>query len=154
MSALVQSVITLAARVLLSQVFLLAAVNHLMNWAGTVGYIRSKGLSIQTPLGETGRVMAAAAVALMLVGGLSVLLGIRARWGAVLLIFFLISAALTFHDFWTYAAGDPQRGNQMAHFMKNIGLVGGLLMVVVYGSGRWSLDALWPSRPANSAATQ
>ena len=73
-----QSIVVLVARVLLSQVFLIAAVGHLMNWGGTVGYIRSKGLSIQTPLGETGHVMAAMAVALMLVGGLSVLLGLRA----------------------------------------------------------------------------
>jgi len=52
-----------------------------------------------------------------------VLLGVRARWGAVLLILFLIPAAFTFHNFWTYDAADPYRANQMAHFMKNLGLV-------------------------------
>ena len=51
---------------------------------------------------------------------------------------FLIPAALIFHDFWNY---DGQiRQLQMANFMKNITITGGLLMVLAVGPGKWSMD--------------
>ena len=62
----------------------------------------------------------------------------------MLLVVFVIPAAVIFHDFWNCLANDPMRGMQMANFMKNIGLAGGLLMVLAYGSGTWSLDAILP----------
>jgi putative oxidoreductase len=66
-------------------------------------------------------------------GGLSVLLGYKARLGALLLIGFLIPATLIFHTNFS----EPQ---QEIQFMKNLGLMGGLLMVVAFGAGPVSLD--------------
>ena len=98
-----------------------------------------KGMALQGTLGGSGgalvHVWLAGAVTFLLLGGLSVLLGIRARGGAVLLILFLIPVTWIFHDFWSYGAQDPQYVPQMINFMKNTGLGGGLLMVLAFGSG-------------------
>jgi putative oxidoreductase len=94
-------------------------------------------------LGGSGKavvhVLLAGAVAFLLFGGLSVLLGIRARAGAVLLILFLIPVTLIFHDFWNCSGQD--RVFQSINFMKNVGLGGGLLMVLGFGAGELGLDA-------------
>jgi len=152
-----QNLVVLAARVALSQIFILAGVNHLNNWNGTIQYMTDKGMA-DGVLGGSGvafvYVMLAGAVAFLLLGGLSVLLGIRARWGAVLLILFLIPVTLIFHDFWHCTAKDPQYVPQMTNFMKNTGLSGGALMVLAFGSGAWSLDSLLPKRRTGSAAVQ
>lgn len=150
-----QNLVVLAARVALSQIFILAGVNHLTNWNGTIQYMTGKGMA-EGVLGGSGvafvYVMLAGAVAFLLLGGLSVLLGIRARWGAVLLVLFLIPVTLIFHDFW-HCAGQ-ERVMQMTNFMKNTGLGGGALMVLAFGSGAWSLDSLLPKRRTGSAAVQ
>jgi len=72
--------------------------------------------------------------------GLSVLLGYRARLGAWLIVLFLVPVSLTMHAFW--AVQDPMmRQFQMAMFMKNIGLLGGALLITQFGAGPMSLDA-------------
>jgi putative oxidoreductase len=149
-----QDIITLLARILLSQIFILSGVNHLRNWNSTIQYMSSKGLAIETLLGNSADILLAPAVAFLLFGGLSVLLGIRARGGAVLLILFLIPVTLIFHDFWNYGANDPQQVLQMINFMKNTGLGGGLLMVLAFGSGSLGLDAFLSKRRTNRADMQ
>ena len=75
---------------------------------------------------------------MLLAGGLSVLLGVQPRWGALLIALFLVPAAFTVHKFWGIA--DPMMAaNQAAHFWKNIALTGACLMV--YG-----LATLYPMR--------
>jgi len=66
-------------------------------------------------------------------GGLSILFGFKARWGALALFMFLIPATLIFHtDF-----SDP---NQIGIFLKNLAIMGGLLMVASSGPGSLSMD--------------
>jgi putative oxidoreductase len=80
-----------------------------------------------------------AAALVELAGGLSILLGCWARLGALALFLLLIPTTLIFHDFWAYEGMD--RMNQMQHFMKNLTIMGGLLMVVGLGPGSFSVDA-------------
>jgi len=76
---------------------------------------------------------------LALVGGLSVLLGYRARFGAFLLLLFLVPVTLIMHRFWGLA--DPQVAMiQRVNFMKNLSMIGGALVLMYYGSGPVSLD--------------
>jgi len=76
---------------------------------------------------------------LALIGGLSVLLGYRARFGAFLLLVFLVPVTLVMHRFW--GLSDPQLAAvQKAMFLKNTALVGGALLLVYHGSGPVSLD--------------
>jgi uncharacterized membrane protein YphA (DoxX/SURF4 family) len=76
------------------------------------------------------------------VGATSVLLGVYGCYGACLLIIFLIPVSFVQHKFWTIE--DPmKRRMQYINFLKNIGLIGGALYIVVYGTGSMSLDTLF-----------
>ena len=80
-----------------------------------------------------------AAGLLALAGGLSVLLGYRARFGAFLLLLFLVPVTLVMHRFW--GISDPQMAMmQKVNFMKNLSLIGTTLLVMYYGPGPISLD--------------
>ena len=71
-------------------------------------------------------------------GGILLVIGLKTRWAAAAILLFTAAAAFLFHSFWSVPADQVQ--NTMIHFMKNISMVGGLLYVVVYGSGPLSLD--------------
>ncbi|HEY0723164.1 MAG TPA: DoxX family protein, partial [Pyrinomonadaceae bacterium] len=77
---------------------------------------------------------------LALAGGLSILLGYRARLGAWLIALFLVPVTLMMHKFWAIA--DPMMQQiQMVLFMKNIAILGGALLISQFGAGPLSLDA-------------
>lgn len=115
------NLLSLAARVLLSALFLMSGINKILNPAATQQYMASYGMPL------TGLFLMGA-IALELAGGLSVLLGYKSRWGAIALIIFLIPATLIFH---TNFADQMQT----IQFMKNLAILGGLLMIVQSGSG-------------------
>lgn len=118
----------LIGRILLSAIFLMSGTQKLLQWNQTMDHMRSEGMTA-VPLLLVG------AVIFELAGGLMLLLGWRARLGALLLVVFLIPTTLIFHDFWTYQEAAAMQ-NQMQHFMKNITIMGGLLMVAAFGPGR------------------
>jgi putative oxidoreductase len=73
-------------------------------------------------------------------GGLSILLGYRAKLGAWLIVLFLIPVTLMMHKFWTVQ--DPMMAQvQMILFMKNVAMLGGALLISQFGAGSFSLDA-------------
>ena len=77
---------------------------------------------------------------LALVGGLSILLGYRAKMGAWLLVLFLVPVTVMMHNFW--AVKDPLMAQmQMAMFLKNVTMLGGALLISQLGAGPWSFDA-------------
>ena len=121
-----KNVISLIARILLSALFIWSAFNKIMNPAGTQQYMTANGLPLVG-------LLYLATVAVELGGGLSVLLGYKVRWGAIALAIFLIPATLIFHT------NFADRMQQIM-FMKNLAILGGLLMIIQYGAGRISLD--------------
>lgn len=127
-----QSPLALIGRLLLALVFLPAGIGKISGFAGTAGYIASKGL----PMPELG---AAIAIAVEVAGGLALIAGFGTRWAALALAFFTLVATYFFHNFWTLPV-DQQMVQQLM-FYKNIGIVGGLLVLAAHGAGAWSLDA-------------
>jgi putative oxidoreductase len=121
----------LVGRILLAIVFIPAGLSKIGGFAGTAGYIASKGL----PLPEVG---AAIAVAVEIVAGIALLLGWKTRWAALALAVFTLVATIFFHAFW--AVPPEQHMTQYLMFMKNIGIVGGLLALYAFGPGRLSVD--------------
>jgi len=84
-----------------------------------------------------------AAIAVELLGGLSLLLGFFSRYGALLLILFLLPATFIFHDFWNIPESEAMALRmQMIMFMKNMAIMGGLSYIVSFGSGALSIDAM------------
>ncbi len=121
----------LVGRILLAIVFIPAGYSKIGGFAGTAAYIASKGL----PLSEVG---AAIAVAVELLAGIALLVGWRTRWAAAALALFTLAATIIFHDFW--ASPPAEKMTQTLMFMKNIGIVGGLLFAFAFGPGRYSVD--------------
>lgn len=123
----------LAGRILLSQIFILSGLMKIVGWSQTAEQMAAEGM-VAVPFFLT------MAILFEVGGGLCVLLGWQARLGALALAFFLVPTTLIFHDFWTYD-GQAQQ-DQMQHFMKNLTIIGGLLMVAAAGAGRYALDQL------------
>jgi putative oxidoreductase len=99
----------------------------------TIAYAASQGVPLASIAVPFAGVLAMA-------GGLSILLGYRAKIGAWLLIAFLAAVTPMMHNFWTVA--DPMmRQMQFIMFMKNVSMLGGALLVTQLGTGPWSLDA-------------
>lgn len=121
----------LIGRVLMAMIFLKSGLGKITGFAGTAGFMASKGM----PFAE---VLLVGAIVFELAGAIMLIVGWRAHWGALLLIVFMIPATLMFHNFW--AADAAQYSNQMNHFMKNIAMLGGLFYVMAFGAGPLSLD--------------
>jgi putative oxidoreductase len=123
--------VVLLGRLLFGLIFILAGANHFA--AQSITYAASKGVplaSITVPLSGV----------IALAGGLSILLGYRARTGAWLIVLFLACVTPMMHKFW--AVTDPMIFQiQMAMFMKNVSMLGGALLITQFGAGPWSLDA-------------
>ncbi len=117
----------LAARVCLCLIFLKAGISHILGFNSTVLMMTNNGLPIAP-------VLLFFTVVFQLGGGLSLLLGYKVKLGSMLLILFLIPATLVFHN----PIADPSEIN---NFLKNIGLIGGLLMVIYTGAGALSIDS-------------
>lgn len=132
MSQTVQDTLNLAARLLIVALFLPAGIGKLTGFDGTVGYIASAGL----PLPAVG---AALAVAVEIGASLALLAGFGTRIAAAVLAVFTLVASVFFHAYWAAPADQAYVAELL--FFKNIAVVGGLLMLVAYGAGRWSLDA-------------
>ncbi len=120
-------------RLLLSLIFILSGLMKIPGWDQTSEYMAAKGLPLVP-------VLLAGTIAIEILGGLSVLLGYRARVGALVLALWLIPVTLIFHNFWAVADAMQQRA-EMANFLKNLALIGALLFLSARGAGEPSLDA-------------
>ena len=123
----------LAGRVLMAVIFLISGYGKLTDFAGTAGMMASQGM----PMAEF---LAAGAIVFELGGALMLVFGWKMRWGALMLILFTIPATIIFHNFW--AADAAQYQNQLAHFLKNVSMIGGLLYMMAFGAGPLSLDKM------------
>lgn len=123
--------VALLGRIMLAYLFIPAGFGKLMGFAGTVGYISSKGL----PLPEVGAVIA---IVVELGLGIALLLGFKTRFTAIVLALFTVATAVFFHNYW--AVPDAMKMMQQISFNKNIAIAGGLLAFVAFGAGRVSLD--------------
>lgn len=127
-----QKIIPLIGRAFLAIIFIQSGVNKILNFAGTQQTIAEVGI----PLPIIALLLA---IIFEIAGGLMVLLGYKAKIGAILLILFLIPATIFFHN----PFADPSQWTQL---WKNLAIMGGLLMVVAYGSGQLSLETQTTTR--------
>lgn len=135
---------TLIARVLFSWFFIVSAFGHLTMSGQMAEWVRARGL----PAPQLGVILTGLVI---LAGGLSILLGYKAKIGGWLLIVFLVPTALLMHNFWAIA--DPGlRSMQFVNFSKNIVIAGAALEFALHGAGTLSLDAWRQSRAASSPA--
>ena len=121
----------LLGRILFSVIFLNSGLFHFSGMA--VGYASAQGVPLASILVPFSGVIA-------IVGGLLILLGYKAKWGAWLIVLFLIPVTFMMLAFWKET--DPmQKQMQMGMFMKNISILGGAFLITWFGAGPVSFDS-------------
>ncbi|MEC5384711.1 DoxX family protein [Uliginosibacterium sp. H3] len=115
----------LAGRILLAIIFVLSGFGKLGNPAGTAGYMQAMGVPT---------ILLWPTVALELLGGIAIVIGFQTRWVALALAAFSVISAAIFHS--NFA--DQM---QMIHFLKNLAIAGGFLLLASTGATALSIDS-------------
>lgn len=138
MNPTLKNYLTIMGRAMIVLIFLMSAVgNKIPNYGSVVQYMAGEGVPAPS-------ILLAGAIVFLIAGSVSILIGFRARTGAILLFVFLVMATYFFHDFWTF--DDPgDRQQQTIQFMKNLSMMGTMLFIMANGSGPMSLDGQNPS---------
>ena len=127
-----QDFFSLVGRLMLAYLFIPAGLAKVTGFQGSVGYASAMGM----PLPEVGVAIGAL---IEIFAGLAILLGFKAKWGALVLAFFTLVASFIFHAYWNLPA--EQVMMQQLMFNKNMAIVGGLLLLSAFGAGRYAFDA-------------
>lgn len=131
----------LVARWLLTAEFLIAANGKISGWSGQESYMAAHGMTFIAPL-------LAAALAIETIGSVCLITGVRARTAAAVMFVYLGIVTVRLHDFWNRGGVS---GMSQAEFFKNLGIMGGLLMITAYGPGVWTLGRVRSRPPPGSS---
>lgn len=115
------SYVPLVGRILLGLIFVLSGLTKITGFESTQLQMAAQGVPLTA-------VLLVGAILVEVLGGLSIILGFWARTGAAALVLFLIPATLIFHT-------DFSQQTQLIMFLKNLSIMGGLLLLIAYGSG-------------------
>lgn len=128
----VQSLLAPVGRLMIAVIYLMSAVgNKIPNFNNVAGYMKSVGI-------PATQLMLVGAIAFLILGSLSIVVGYKTRIGASLLLIFLVLATYYFHPFWKFEGQENQQ--QMIQFMKNLSLMGTMVFLIAVGPGPMSLD--------------
>jgi putative oxidoreductase len=131
--------IWLLGRLLLGGLFLMSGLQKMTALDQFAALLVTSGIS-----DSLAAVLAPVAAGAEVLGGLLIVLGLATSWASLLMIAFTIAAAFMAHRFWEYQGEIAQL--QMAHFMKNMMLVGAFCLLYVAGGGPCSIDRWWRDR--------
>jgi putative oxidoreductase len=126
------NIVSLFGRVLLSAIFIFFGFSKIFAFPMFAGMLASKGFPLAT-------VAMVVAIAIEVLGGLAILAGFQTKIVSWIVFLYLIPTTFLFHNFW--ALQGMARMDNMAHFMKNLAIMGGLLLLAANGPGRYSFDA-------------
>ena len=126
-SHMAMDLLPLAGRMFISGVFFISGFRKITGPAATIGFIASVGM----PFPQLGLVIAILVETVVIA---ALVLGYRTRIAATILVAYCFATAIFFHNHWSDT-------NQMMHFWKNMTMAGGLMQIIAFGGGRFSLDA-------------
>lgn len=143
----IQILLGCIGRIFISLIFILSAIGQILSWQPTLSYMTTglQAWSSHLMLGEYSlrplldfglehaSILLGIAIIFSLLGGLLVFFGIKTRFGAFLLLLFLIPVTLVMHAFWNLSG--PDRELQMIMFMKNLSMLGAVLYLLAFGNG-------------------
>ncbi|HTS12327.1 MAG TPA: DoxX family protein [Candidatus Limnocylindrales bacterium] len=126
------SAVKLIGRILLSGVFIGSGLSKVIAFSMMTGYVAAKGLPMPA-------VALGIAAAVEILGGLAVLVGFKTTIASWILFLYVIPTTFLFHNFW--ALQGMEKMDNQAHFMKNLAIMGGLLILAASGAGGYAVDA-------------
>lgn len=124
----------LLGRCLLGSIFVVSGYGKLFGLAAFAASLERRGVPAASALAVIG-------ACVELFGGLAVVLGIEVRYAALMMIVFVIVATLISHRFWELQ--DAARRTQATQFYKNVAIVGGFVLLLAAGGGRFAVERLW-----------
>lgn len=124
----------LVARWFLTAEFLVAVNGKVFGWSDQAAYMAAHHMTMITPL-------LAAALVIEAVGSICLITGVLARTAGAVMCVYLGIVSLRLHDFWNQSG--VASAMTATQFFKNLGMMGGLLMIAIYGPGLWTVDRLW-----------
>jgi putative oxidoreductase len=127
------AVFPLLSRLLISAIFVQGALGKILGWSGQASYMQSHQLPAQLIPTMLGIALVSEAG-----GVLCLLVGWQARAAAFVMFLYLAGVSVLLHNFW--ALHGSAAGGAQTQFLKNVGIMGGLLMIAACGPGKWSLD--------------
>lgn len=131
------------ARILLALIFVLSGISKLSAIAATSAHMASAGIPYSNDL-------VWGAVALELGGGILLIVGLLTRLVGLAFFFYTLTLAVLFHAYWTLTGAAAHE--QHTAFFEHIAIMGGMLYVVAFGAGPYSIDAMiWGREPAAAA---
>lgn len=122
----------LVGRVLLVFLFIYSGFNKIFGFAGTEAEIASKDVPLPV-------IATTIAIIVECIGGAMIAFGWKARWAAIAVAAFTLVATILFHNFWAMTDAAAIAANKL-HFLKNVAVIGGLLLVYAFGPGRYSVE--------------
>jgi putative oxidoreductase len=128
-----EAIFPLISRLLISAIFVQGALGKIMGWSGQASYMQSHQLP-----GQLIPALLGIALLVEVVGVLCLVVGWRARAAAFVMFLYLGMVSVLLHNFWALHGGSA--GGMQTQFLKNVGIMGGLLMISASGPGKWSLD--------------
>ena len=123
--------VALVGRALFALTFIVTGWQKITAFSGTVGFLASTGLPFPS-------LLTVASIVVELGGGLAVLFGWKTRWAALGFIVFVIVVTPIFHAFWSEPPAQAMM--QQVNFLKNVAILGGALLLLAFGPGRYSVD--------------
>ncbi len=136
-----QNLAALVGRILVAAIFVLSGIGKMADFSGTTALMNSVGL----PVAE----MLLVVTILIEVGaGMMLAIGLQTRTAALMLLLFMIPVTIVFHNPWA-SADSAIIHQQMIHFLKNLAIMGGLLNLLAFGGGAYSVEK---RRPGNITA--
>ena len=127
----------LIGRIAIAAVFIPAGFAKLLSVGDFIASLDARGVPYATVLAPLG-------ATIEFLGGMAVLFGVQVRFAAFLLIVFTVIATLIAHRFWEFEGAARQ--SQQSQFLKNFAIIGGYVLLMATGSGRYSLERLWKGR--------
>ena len=141
MSANAKDWIMLAARFFMGGMFIITGYRKWLGIAGAGGFAGSSKFVAGT-MGvsmDVAQVLLACACAVEIIGGIMLIVGFRTRLAAIALILFVAILTPFFHGPWNFPM--PRAMNEFDQALKNFNLICGMLLIIAFGAGRFSLDA-------------
>jgi putative oxidoreductase len=126
------SAVPLIGRILISPIFILSGMLKVVNFSAMTGLMASAHIPFPS-------FSLACAAAIEILGGLAILTGFHTRLAAWIVFLFLIPTTILFHMLPAMHGMDSQ--NNMGHAMKNLAIMGGLLVLATFGAGAYSIDS-------------
>jgi putative oxidoreductase len=127
-------ILALLGRLCLSFIFLTSAYSKMFGWNSNVQYIATRHFT--NPILVS--LMIGGALVIELGGALCLISGFQARIAGLVMAIYLTAVTVIFHKYWIIT-NEMARATMFMHFQKNLGIIGGLLMVAALGAGPWTL---------------